>query len=100
MEETAAEQGFTIFGLDPFLLMIVGIFVLMYFMTIRPQQKRAKSHRALIASIKEGDEVMSAGGIVGTISTMDEHYVTVKSEGTVIRLQRSSITATLPKGTL
>lgn len=98
MEETG--QGFSIFGLDPFLLMIIGIFVLMYFFTIRPQQKRAKAHRELIAAIKEGDEVMSAGGIVGVISAIDEQFVTLKTQDSKVQLQRSSITATLPKGTL
>ena len=98
MEETG--QGFSIFGIDPFLLMIVGIFVLMYFLTIRPQQKRAKAHRELVASIKEGDEVMSAGGIVGVIADIDDQFVTIKTIDAQVRLQRSSITASLPKGTL
>ncbi|MBF2754386.1 MAG: preprotein translocase subunit YajC [Gammaproteobacteria bacterium AqS3] len=93
-----AGGGFNFF--DPILLMLLGIFALMYFLTIRPQQKRAKAHRELISSIKEGDEVVTSGGIVGRITQVDENVVTLTSGESSFKLQRSAVVAALPHGTL
>ena len=93
-----AGGGFTLF--DPLLLMLLGIFALMYFLTIRPQQKRAKAHRELVSSIKEGDEVVTSGGIVGRITKVDENVVTLTSGESTFKLQRSAVVAALPQGTL
>lgn len=83
------------------LVMIAAIFVLFYFMLIRPQNKRAKEHRELIAQIKLGDEVITSGGIVGKVAAVNEFYIKVSiADGVEINLQRSAISSVLPKGTL
>ena len=83
------------------LIMIVAIFVLFYFMLIRPQNKRAKDHRELVGKLQKGDEVVTAGGMVAKVSSIDEQFIKVLvSEGIEICLQRNSVTSVLPKGTL
>ncbi len=83
------------------LIMIVAIFVLFYFMLIRPQNKRAKEHKTLINDIKAGDEVVTLGGMIGKIISVDEFYIKVGvAEGVEINLQRGAISSVLPKGTL
>lgn len=83
------------------LIMIGAIFVLFYFMLIRPQNKRAKDHRDLISKIKKGDEVITSGGILAKVSNVDDQYVKLAiAEGVEISLQRNSVSAVLPKGTL
>jgi preprotein translocase subunit YajC len=84
-----------------FLLMMVGLFVLMYFMMIRPQMKRQKEHRAMVAALGKGDEVVTNGGIAGRIDELGESFVTVEiADGVKVRVQRGSIAQVLPKGTL
>ena len=81
----------------PFILM----FVVMYFLMIRPQQKRAKEQRAMMEALAKGDEVVTAGGILGKISKVGDTYVTLEvATGTDIVVQRNSITTLLPKGTM
>jgi preprotein translocase subunit YajC len=83
------------------LIMIGAIFVLFYFMLIRPQNKRAKDHRELISKIKKGDEVITSGGILAKVSSVDDQYIKVAiAEGVEISLQRNSVSTVLPKGTL
>lgn len=83
------------------LVMIVAIFVLFYFMLIRPQNKRAKEHRDLISQIKTGDEVVTLGGMLGKVKSVSEQYITVSiAEGVDVHLQRSAVSSVLPKGTL
>lgn len=83
------------------LVMIGAIFVLFYFMLIRPQNKRAKDHRELISKIKKGDEVITSGGILAKVASVDDQYVKLAiAEGVEISLQRNSVSAVLPKGTL
>ncbi|MDX2346738.1 MAG: preprotein translocase subunit YajC [Legionella sp.] len=83
------------------LVMIGVIFVLFYFMLIRPQNKRAKEHRDLINKIEKGDEIATSSGILGRVVQLDEQYLKVAiSESTEITLQRSAVSAVLPKGTL
>lgn len=83
------------------LIMIVAIFVLFYFMLIRPQNKRAKEHRALISQIKLGDEVVTLGGLLGKVSGVDDQYIRITiADGVDVHLQRSAISSVLPKGTL
>lgn len=82
----------------PLLLILV---VFMYFMVIRPQSKRVKEHRSLVTSLKVGDEVVTAGGILGRIEKMDENYMSLNiAEGTVIRVQKNSVAGSVPKGTM
>ncbi len=83
------------------LLPMVGIFVVFYFLLIRPQQKRAKEQKAMIEAVQKGDEVVTAGGMVGKVVKLDDNYITLLVNGsTEISFQRNSVTALLPKGSL
>ena len=78
-----------------------GFILIFYFMLIRPQSKRAKEHKALIQGIGKGDEVITAGGILGKVTKVDEHYVSVTVADNVdLKMQKSSVSAVLPKGTI
>ena len=79
---------------------LVIIFVAFYFLLIRPQQKKQKAHAELVAGLQVGDEVMTAGGILGKISAVSEHYAVVQiSDNTEIKIQKSSVSQVVPKGT-
>ena len=83
-----------------FVLMGV-IFLGMYFLLFRPQMKRAKEHRELVAKLQKGDEVLTGGGLAGRIEDLGESFVTIEIADRVsIKVQRGAITAVLPKGTL
>lgn len=83
------------------LIMIAAIFVLFYFMLIRPQNKRAKEHRELIGKLKKGDEIVTTGGLLAKVVSLDDQYLKVSiSESVEITLQRGAVSAVLPKGTL
>jgi len=95
-QDAAAQPG----GLISFLPLIV-IFALFYFMLIRPQMKRAKEHRQLVAGLQKGDEVVTSGGLLGKLTSIDDSFVTVKvAENTEIRVQRHAVASVMPKGTL
>jgi preprotein translocase subunit YajC len=82
-------------------LPMVAIFVVFYFLLIRPQQKRAKETKAMLAALQKGDEVVTAGGIVGKVSKLDDGYASVTVSPNVdITVQRSAISLILPKGTV
>nr|WP_233410557.1 preprotein translocase subunit YajC [Rugamonas sp. CCM 8940] len=82
-------------------LPIILMFVAMYFLMIRPQQKRAKEQKTMMDALAKGDEVVTAGGLLGKVAKVSEAYVTLEvSTGTEIVVQKSSITMLLPKGTL
>ncbi len=83
------------------ILLILAMFAVMYFLMIRPQMKRAKEHKAMVESMQKGDEVVTAGGILGRITRVDDQYITVAiAEGVEIQAQRAAIQTVLPKGTL
>ena len=83
------------------LLPMVLIFVLFYFLMIRPQQKRAKQHKEMVAALKEGDEVITAGGFLGKVTGIDDNFASVEiADNTIVKVQRSSITQMLPKGSV
>lgn len=83
------------------LVMIVAIFVLFYLMMIRPQNKRAKEHRSLIESIKKGDEVITSGGLLGKVVSVDEQYIKLAiAEGVELTMLRGAVNSVLPKGTM
>ena len=83
------------------LVMMVLFFGVFYFIAIRPQMKRAKEHRALLASLSKGDEVLTNGGIAGRIEDLGESFVSVEiATGVSIKVQKNAITAVLPKGSL
>jgi preprotein translocase subunit YajC len=83
-----------------FLPMII-IFVLFYFMLIRPQMKQAKQHKAMIDALKVGDEVVTTGGVVGKVTKVSDGFVSVEiASNTVINLQRQAVQTLLPPGTI
>ncbi|MGB5101742.1 MAG: preprotein translocase subunit YajC [Steroidobacteraceae bacterium] len=83
------------------LLPLVLIFVVFYFLLIRPQAKRAKEHKAMVAALGVGDEVVTSGGILGRVTEMGEQFLTVEvADGVRIKVQRHTITSVLPKGTI
>ncbi len=87
-------------GLSPIFLM-VGMVVLMYFMVIRPQSKKAKEHRELLAALAVGNEVVTAGGLLGKITEAGETYVTLEvAKGVELKVQRFQITQVLPNGSI
>jgi len=80
------------------LIILFGIF---YFMLIRPQMKRAKEQRAMIAALAKGDEVLTNGGLLGRVEEIAEQYVTLEiAPGVQVKMQKHAISAVLPKGTL
>jgi preprotein translocase subunit YajC len=82
-------------------LLIGAMFAVMYFLMIRPQMKRAKEHKALIEGLQKGDEVVTAGGVLGRISKVGEGYVGVEIAPNVeIQVQRAAVQTVLPKGTI
>jgi preprotein translocase subunit YajC len=82
-------------------LPLVLMFVVMYFLMIRPQQKRAKEQKSMMDALAKGDEVVTSGGILGKVSKVNDTYVTVEiAPNTEIVVQKNSITTLLPKGTL
>jgi preprotein translocase subunit YajC len=83
-----------------FLLPMLIIFGAFYFLLIRPQQKRQKAHTELVAGISSGDEVITAGGILGKVTAVSDHYATLKiADNVEIKIQKSTISAVAPKGT-
>ena len=83
------------------MLPMVAIFAIFYFLMIRPQQKKQKEHRAMIDAIEKGNEVVTAGGIVGRVSKVEDQYVTLEvAQGVDVRVQRHAISQLLPKGTI
>ena len=83
------------------MLPLVLMFVVLYFVMIRPQMKRQKEHKAMIDAIAKGDEVVMGGGIIGKIAKLGESYIHVEiANGVEIQVQRASVVQVLPKGTL
>lgn len=83
------------------IVFLVGFVLIFYFLLWRPQSKRRKEHMELMGGLGKGDEVVTAGGIVGQISKVEEDFVQLQvSPQVTLRMQKSSISATLPKGTL
>lgn len=90
-------------GQSPFqLLFTFGLFaVVFYFMLLRPQLKRQKEHKSLMDALQKGDEVVFAGGLVGTVTKVEGDFAVIELTSNVeVKVQRASIVATLPKGTI
>ena len=97
MAQTAGAGGVSSFM--SFLPMI-ALFAIFYFLLIRPQQKRQKEHRGMVANLAKGDEIVTMGGLLGKITSVDENFATVQfAKDTEIRVQKVSIQAMMPKGT-
>ncbi len=83
------------------ILPLIILFVVFWFLLLRPQMKRAKEHRELLGKLQKGDEVIAGGGLAGRIEDLGESFVTVEIADKVsVKVQRSAIAAVLPKGTL
>jgi preprotein translocase subunit YajC len=94
--QDAAPQG----GLMSFLPLII-IFIIFYFLLIRPQMKRAKEHRKLVAELAVGDEVVTNGGLLGRITKVGESFLTVElTDNVQFKLQRHAVASVVPKGTI
>jgi len=83
------------------MLPLVLMFVVLYFIMIRPQMKKQKEHRAMIDALAKGDEVATAGGMLGRVTALGEGTLTVQvAPGVEVQMQRSAVVQVLPKGTL
>jgi preprotein translocase subunit YajC len=83
------------------MLPLVLMFVVLYFVMIRPQMKKQKEHRAMIDALAKGDEVITAGGLLGKVSKLGDGYLTLEvASGVEVQMQRSAVVQVLPKGTI
>ena len=91
----AGDAGFL--GFLPIILM----FVLLYFLMIRPQMKQQKKHREIVEALQKGDEVLTTGGVVGRITKVGDSYITLEfASDTEIVVQKTAVQLPLPKGTI
>ena len=82
-------------------LPIILMFVVLWFLMIRPQQKRAKEHKAMLDALAKGDEIVTGGGIAGRVVKVGESFIAVElATGVEVQVQKPSIALVLPKGTL
>jgi preprotein translocase subunit YajC len=82
-------------------LPMIAIFVVFYFLLIRPQQKRAKETKAMLEALQKGDEVVTAGGVVGRVTKLTDQYASIEvAPNTEMTVQRQAIAQLLPKGTI
>ena len=83
------------------LLFPIGLLVVLYFFMIRPQIKRQKDHKKMVDALKKGDEVQTAGGLMGRINDLGDNFVLVEiADGVEVKVRRSAVEAVMPKGTL
>lgn len=83
------------------LLFLGGFVLIFYFLLIRPQNKRRKEHQALVGNLSKGDEIVTSGGVVGVINKVQDDFIKVQvGDNVEMRIQKSAISATLPKGTI
>lgn len=87
-------------GLETILMMAV-FFAIMYFMIIRPQQKRTKEHKQMLATLGKGDEVVTSGGILGKVTGINDNFVELTiTDNVSIKIQKQAVTSVMPKGTM
>jgi preprotein translocase subunit YajC len=78
----------------------VVIFILFYFLLIRPQQKRAKQHKEMVTALKKGEEIVTNGGLLGKVTDLDDNFITLEiASGLNAKVQRQSVSQVMPKGT-
>jgi preprotein translocase subunit YajC len=93
----AAEQPSVLITFGP----LIAIFVIFYFLIIRPQNKKQKEHREMVAAIAAGDEVVTAGGVLGKVASVGDQFLELDiAQNVTIKVQRHTISAVLPKGTV
>lgn len=87
-------------GLEMILMMAV-FFAIMYFMIIRPQQKRAKEHKQMLEALSKGDEIVTGGGVLGKVAGISENFVELNiADNVTIKVQKQAIASVMPKGTM
>jgi preprotein translocase subunit YajC len=83
------------------LLPIIALFVLFYFILLRPQMKRDKEHKKMIQSLAKGDEIVTSGGLLGRVTELGDHFVALEiAKDLEVKIQRQAISMTVPKGTI
>ncbi|MDN5871626.1 MAG: preprotein translocase subunit YajC [Nitrococcus sp.] len=83
------------------LIFPIALIVIFYFLLIRPQQKRSKEHKKLVANLGKGDEVLTSGGVLGHVTEVGEGYASLEiADGVEVRIQKAAVTQILPKGTI
>jgi preprotein translocase subunit YajC len=87
------------------MLPIILMFVVLYFLMIRPQMKKQKEHKGMLEALQKGDEVVSAGGIVGKVTKVGDSYVSIdiaqgSTQSVEINIQKAAVQVVLPKGTI
>ncbi len=93
----AAQQPELLSALMPFAI----LFVVFYFLLIRPQQRKAKEHKKMLDALGKGDEVITNGGLVGKVTDLGENFVEVEvSDNVRVKVQRGALASVLPKGTI
>ena len=94
---SGGDMGSSLMSMLPLVLM----FVVLYFIMIRPQMKKQKEHRAMIDALAKGDEVVTAGGLLGKVSTLTDSQIGLQiASGVEVQMQRSAVVQVLPKGTI
>ncbi|MGB5260327.1 MAG: preprotein translocase subunit YajC [Gammaproteobacteria bacterium] len=97
MAASPESQGDALMGFLP----LIVIFVVFYFLLIRPQSKKAKEHREMVAALAKGDEVVTNGGLLGKISKVGENFLELEvAEGMTLKIQRQAVANLMPKGTI
>ncbi len=96
-------QGATAPASSPysFMFMMVAFVIIFYFMLIRPQQKKAKEHQAMLSKLSAGDEIVTTGGILGRVVEVGDSFITLEIADSVrIKVQKAQVASLMPKGTL
>jgi|TARA_B110001454_G_scaffold45258_1_gene44368 preprotein translocase subunit YajC len=94
--QAGGDAGGGLFSLLP----LVVIFILFYFLLIRPQQKRAKQHKEMVTALKKGEEIVTNGGLLGKVTDLDDNFITLEiASGLNAKVQRQSVSQVMPKGT-
>ena len=94
--QAGGDTGGGLFSLLP----LVVIFILFYFLLIRPQQKRAKQHKEMVTALKKGEEIVTNGGLLGKVTDLDDNFITLEiASGLNAKVQRQSVAQVMPKGT-
>lgn len=83
------------------LLMMSVFFAIMYFMIIRPQQKRAKEHKQMLEALSKGDEIVTGGGILGKVAGINDNFIELAiADNVTVKVQKQAVASVLPKGTM
>ena len=86
---------------DPTIFLLIGFMVLIYFLMIRPENKRRKAHQTMLESLEVGDEVITSGGVLGRVTKVHDQYIDISVSNNVnLKFQKNSVSNILPKGSL